>query len=215
LLSFFLISIRPHPPSTLFPYTTLFRSPAELRARIATYAGLASAGDKKNLPFLRSALRSERDPLLRIVLADAVYRSDPDQGGGVLLEAMPPSAELFLRLRSVGRELALPVPAVSSLLDLAVDGSAEALARLFALAPPPEGVVHAAPPQAPAPAAQPSAPPSPSGPPAAGPAPVPAVAPVPAPTPAVAPTKADAGAHPSSASRTGPAVLVTPATDAK
>jgi D-alanyl-D-alanine carboxypeptidase/D-alanyl-D-alanine-endopeptidase (penicillin-binding protein 4) len=109
--------------------------PAELKARIATYAALASAGDKKNLPFLRSALRSERDPLLRIVLADAVYRSDPDQGGGMLLEAMPPSADLFLRLRSVGRELALPVPAVSSLLDLAVDGSAEALARLFALAP--------------------------------------------------------------------------------
>jgi serine-type D-Ala-D-Ala carboxypeptidase/endopeptidase (penicillin-binding protein 4) len=109
--------------------------PAELKARIATYAALASAQDKKNLPFLRSALRSERDPLLRIVLADAVYRSDPEQGGGVLLEAMPPSPELFLRLRSVGRELALPVPAVSSLLDLAVDGSAEALARLFALAP--------------------------------------------------------------------------------
>src|SRR5207302_980431 len=43
--------------------------------------------------------------------------------------------ELFLRLRSVGRELSLPVPAVSSLLDLAVDGSTEALARLFALAP--------------------------------------------------------------------------------
>src|SRR5437868_10711635 len=109
--------------------------PAELKARIATYAALAAAGDKKNLPFLRSALRSERDPLLRIVLADAVYRSDPDQGGGALLEAMPPSSELFLRLRSVGRELSLPVPAVSSLLDLAVDGSAEALARLFALAP--------------------------------------------------------------------------------
>jgi len=109
--------------------------PAELKARIATYAALASAGDKKNLPFLRSALRGERDPLLRIVLADAVYRSDPDQGGGMLLEAMPASADLFLRLRSVGRELALPVPAVSSLLDLAVDGSAEALARLFALAP--------------------------------------------------------------------------------
>jgi len=109
--------------------------PAELKARIATYAALAAAGDKKNLPFLRSALRSERDPLLRIVLADAVYRSDPDQGGGALLEAMPPSSELFLRLRSVGRELSLPVPAVSSLLDLAVDGSTEALARLFALAP--------------------------------------------------------------------------------
>ncbi len=110
-------------------------APSELKARIATYAALASAGDKKNLPFLRSALRSERDPLLRIVLADAVYRSDPDQGGGPLLEAMPASPELFLRLRSVTRELGLPVPAVSSLLDLAVDGSGEALARLFALAP--------------------------------------------------------------------------------
>ena len=109
--------------------------PAELKARIATYAGLASAGDKKNLPFLRSALRTERDPLLRVVLADAVYRSDPDQGGGPLLEAMPATPDWFVRLRSVGRELGLPAPAVSSLLDLAVDGSMEALARLLALAP--------------------------------------------------------------------------------
>jgi D-alanyl-D-alanine carboxypeptidase/D-alanyl-D-alanine-endopeptidase (penicillin-binding protein 4) len=76
------------------------------------------------------------------VLADALYRSDPDQGGGPLLEAMPASPELFLRLRSVGRELALPVPAVSSLLDLAVDGSGEALARLFALAPLARGEQH-------------------------------------------------------------------------
>jgi D-alanyl-D-alanine carboxypeptidase/D-alanyl-D-alanine-endopeptidase (penicillin-binding protein 4) len=116
--------------------------PAELKARIATYAALASAHDKKNLPFLRSALRTERDPLLRVVLADAVYRSDPDQGGGALLEAMPASPDLFLRLRSVGRELALPVPAVSSLLDLAVDGNSEALARLLALAPLARGPQH-------------------------------------------------------------------------
>ena len=109
--------------------------PAELKARIATYSGLSAAPDKKNLPFLRSALRTERDPLLRIVLADAVYRSDPEQGGGALLEAMPASPDVFLRLRSVGRELALPIPAISSLLDLAVDGNAEALARLLAVAP--------------------------------------------------------------------------------
>ena len=102
--------------------------PAELKARIATYSALSSAPDKKNLPFLRSALRTERDPLLRIVLADAIYRSDPEQGGGALLEAMPPSPDVFLRLRSVGRELALPIPAISSLLDLAV-------ARLLAVAP--------------------------------------------------------------------------------
>jgi D-alanyl-D-alanine carboxypeptidase/D-alanyl-D-alanine-endopeptidase (penicillin-binding protein 4) len=109
--------------------------PAELKARIATYAQLASAPDKKNLPFLRTALRTERDPLLRVVLADALYRSDPEQGGGALLDAMPASAELFSKLRSVGRELSLPVPAVASLLDLAVDGSPEALLRLLAVAP--------------------------------------------------------------------------------
>ena len=116
--------------------------PAELKARIATYAALASSADKKNLPFLRSALRTERDPLLRVVLADALYRSDPDQGGGALFEAMPASPEIFLRLRSVGRELALPVPAVSSLLDLAVDGSPEALVRLLALSPLARGPQH-------------------------------------------------------------------------
>jgi D-alanyl-D-alanine carboxypeptidase/D-alanyl-D-alanine-endopeptidase (penicillin-binding protein 4) len=116
--------------------------PAELKARIATYAALASSADKKNLPYLRSALRTERDPLLRVVLADALYRSDPDQGGGALLESMPASPELFLRLRSVGRELSLPVPAVSSLLDLAVDGSPEALTRLLALTPLARGPQH-------------------------------------------------------------------------
>src|SRR5260370_3574508 len=110
-------------------------TPAELKSRIATYAQLAASADKKNLPFLRSALRTERDPLLRVVLADALYRSDPEQGGGLLLEAMPASPELFLRLPRVGRELSLPVPAVSSLLDLAVDGSPAPLPRLLALAP--------------------------------------------------------------------------------
>jgi len=109
--------------------------PAELKARLATYSQLATTPDKKNLPFLRTALRTERDPLLRVALADALYRSDPEQGGGALLEALPPSPELFLRLRNAGREQSLPVPAVSSLLDLAVDGSPEALLRLLSLAP--------------------------------------------------------------------------------
>ncbi len=116
--------------------------PAELKARIATYAALATNADKRNLPFLRSALRTERDPLLRVAVADALYRSDPDQGGGPLLEAMPPSPDFFLRLRTVGRELALPVPAVSSLLDLAVDGNGEALLRLLAIAPLARGAAH-------------------------------------------------------------------------
>ena len=117
-------------------------SPAELRARIVTYASMAQARDKKNLSFLRSALRSERDPVVRVAAADALVRSDPEQGGGPLLEAMPATPELFAKLRAVGRELSLPVPAVSPLLDLAVDGSAEALARLLALATLARGPQH-------------------------------------------------------------------------
>jgi D-alanyl-D-alanine carboxypeptidase/D-alanyl-D-alanine-endopeptidase (penicillin-binding protein 4) len=109
--------------------------PAEQRLRIAIYAAMAQRGEKKNLATLRTALRIEHDPLVRAMAADALYRSDPDSGGGALLEAVPPSPELFVRLRSVTRELSLPIPAVSSLLDLAVDGSAEAFARLLAFAP--------------------------------------------------------------------------------
>lgn len=109
--------------------------PAELRARFAAYAALAKHLDKKNLAFLRSALRTERDPLLRVVVADALYQSDPEQGGGPLLEAFPATPDLYLRLRALGKELQLPLPAVSSLLDLAAEGSLEAMSRLFSLAP--------------------------------------------------------------------------------
>jgi serine-type D-Ala-D-Ala carboxypeptidase/endopeptidase (penicillin-binding protein 4) len=110
-------------------------SPAELKARIATYAALSQSTDKKNLPFLRTALRTERDPLVRAVVADALYRSDPDLGGGALLEATQASPDVFVRLRALGRELALPLPLVPSLLDLAAEGSSEALARVLAVAP--------------------------------------------------------------------------------
>jgi D-alanyl-D-alanine carboxypeptidase/D-alanyl-D-alanine-endopeptidase (penicillin-binding protein 4) len=109
--------------------------PGEQRARIATYAAMAQRADKKSIPALRTALRSERDPLVRVMAADALYRSNPDGGGGALLEALPPSAELFAKLRSVTREMALPIPVVSSLLDLAVDGSAEAFTRILTFAP--------------------------------------------------------------------------------
>jgi D-alanyl-D-alanine carboxypeptidase/D-alanyl-D-alanine-endopeptidase (penicillin-binding protein 4) len=116
--------------------------PAELKARLATYAALSQRPDKKNLPFLRSALRNERDPLLRVVVAEALYRSDPDAGGGALLEAMPVSADLWVRLRALGRELALQLPVVPSLLDLAAEGSSEALARILAVAPLARGAEH-------------------------------------------------------------------------
>ena len=61
---------------------------------------------------------------------------------GLELLVEPPSAELFVKLRAIARELSLPVPAVSPLLDLAVDGNAEAMARLLVLAPLARGAQH-------------------------------------------------------------------------
>jgi serine-type D-Ala-D-Ala carboxypeptidase/endopeptidase (penicillin-binding protein 4) len=80
-------------------------------------------------------LRIERDPVVRVMAAEALYKADREQGGGALLEALTPGTDVFARLRAICKELSLPIPAVSSLLDLAVDGSAEALVRLLAIAP--------------------------------------------------------------------------------
>ena len=110
-------------------------TPAERKAKVATYAQLGGARDKKNLALLRGAVRTERDPLVRAVAADALFRTDPDAGGGALLEALPASPELLVKLRELGHELQLPLTIVSSLLDLGAEGNSEALGRLVALAP--------------------------------------------------------------------------------
>jgi len=105
----------------------------ELRARVSTYAGLARLADKRSLPFLRSALRAEADPVLRAVLADAAYRSDPEAGIALLLDNVPRSPDVLGRLRTVARELSVPVPSLNPLIDLAAEGNAEALDRLLSL----------------------------------------------------------------------------------
>ena len=107
----------------------------ELKARVSTYEALARLADKRNLPFLRTALRTERDPVLKAVVADALFQSDPDSGGALLLDAFQPTPEIVGKLRAVGAELQLPVPVVNSLIDLAAEGNADALSRLIALAP--------------------------------------------------------------------------------
>lgn len=107
---------------------------SELIARAGTYAQLGRMADRRNLPFLRSALRTERDTVLRAVLADAIFRSDPEIGASALLENLPRSAEHFARLRAVGQQLSIPTPLVSPLIDLAAEGHAEALERLVTLA---------------------------------------------------------------------------------
>jgi D-alanyl-D-alanine carboxypeptidase/D-alanyl-D-alanine-endopeptidase (penicillin-binding protein 4) len=111
--------------------------PAEAKGHIATYYQLGRAGDPRNVAFLRTALRSEQDPALRLAAAEAIYLSDPDADSGrrAFLEAIAVDAATLSRLRAASTELQLPEPVLASLADLAVDGSSEAVSRLVELAP--------------------------------------------------------------------------------
>jgi D-alanyl-D-alanine carboxypeptidase/D-alanyl-D-alanine-endopeptidase (penicillin-binding protein 4) len=112
----------------------------DLAAEVRTYYGLGHAGDRRNLPFLRSALRSERDPALRLAIGECLYLSDPDgeTARRTFLDAIPADPQALARLwvaagaGVAGADLA---PILPSLGDLAADANPDALARLVDLAP--------------------------------------------------------------------------------
>lgn len=112
-------------------------SDAELKARIPTYANLGRMGDKRNVPFLRTALRTERDPALRAVVAEALYLSHRDDGAGAraLLDNFQATPEVFGRLKAAAREISTATPAAGAVADLAAEGNPEALGRLVEAAP--------------------------------------------------------------------------------
>jgi len=120
-------------PSSLAP-----SSNEEAKTRIRTYLAVAQKGDQRNLPFLRTAWRTEHDPAVRAVLADSIYQSDPRDylGTRALLDSFTPTEEVYGRLRRLARELKVELPCVGSLTSLAAEGNGEALTRLLELARP-------------------------------------------------------------------------------
>ena len=110
---------------------------AELRQRVTTFASLGKLHDKRNLPFLRTALRTERDPAVRAVVAEAMFASDPSDSsnGRAVLDNWSATPEVFGRLEAVGRDLGTPMPVIGALLDIAADGSPEALGHVVECAP--------------------------------------------------------------------------------
>jgi serine-type D-Ala-D-Ala carboxypeptidase/endopeptidase (penicillin-binding protein 4) len=107
----------------------------EAQGRLRTYLQLAQKADKRNLPFLRTAWRGERDPAVRAVVADSIYQSNPSDylGARALLDSFSASDDVYLRLRLLARSLNVDTPCVSSLVTLAAEGNAEALSRLVEL----------------------------------------------------------------------------------
>jgi serine-type D-Ala-D-Ala carboxypeptidase/endopeptidase (penicillin-binding protein 4) len=111
-------------------------APADLAQAARTYYALGRGGDARSEPFLRSALRTEGDPALRLAIAECVYLADPDSEAArrTLLEAVPADPQALGRLwAALGADD--PPPVVPSLADLGGEGSPEALVKLVELAP--------------------------------------------------------------------------------
>lgn len=108
----------------------------EAKSRIRTYLTFAKQHDSRNVPFLRTAWRTERDPAVRAAVAEALYRNDPDDGLSqrALLDSFIASAEVYGRLRTLSLELAAPIPGFASLNELAGEGNYEAVQKTLELA---------------------------------------------------------------------------------
>jgi serine-type D-Ala-D-Ala carboxypeptidase/endopeptidase (penicillin-binding protein 4) len=116
------------PPSVVGPMDVL-------KARLGTYAAMAQKPDRRNVPFLRTSWRAEKDPAVRAVIAWALYESDPTEWANarMLTESYAASEDVYGRVRKAAREAGLEVPGISSLVSLAAAGNQDALARLFEL----------------------------------------------------------------------------------
>jgi len=108
---------------------------AELLARMKTSQEIGAKADRRNQPFLRTTWRTEKDPAVRALIAEALYLSDPREGASirVLLDSASASEDVFGRLRKAAQQLKAPLPLVQSLTELGAAGNPEAIAKLCEL----------------------------------------------------------------------------------
>jgi D-alanyl-D-alanine carboxypeptidase/D-alanyl-D-alanine-endopeptidase (penicillin-binding protein 4) len=122
--------------SLAWPPPSVVGSFEELVVRLTTYLPLRQKADRKNVAFLRTAVRTEKDPAVRAFLAETLYRSDPrdPSSARVFLDTAVASEDTFGRLRRAATALQLDPPVVPSLVELATGGSVDAAGRLLELA---------------------------------------------------------------------------------
>lgn len=115
-----------NPPTVVGPFE-------ELKVRLQTYVGLAQKGEKRNVALLRTAWRSEKDPAVRAIIADALYQSDPREGANVrtLLDSALASEDVYGRIKKASSEAGFDLPVLPSLVELASAGNVDATSRLF------------------------------------------------------------------------------------
>jgi D-alanyl-D-alanine carboxypeptidase/D-alanyl-D-alanine-endopeptidase (penicillin-binding protein 4) len=121
--------------------TSVIGPAEEVKTKIRTYLALGGQKDKRNISFLRTVWRSEKDPAVRAVVAESIYRSDPDDylGARTLLDSVSGTSDVYGRLRSLAREMSIDVPAVPAVVEVAAQGNAEALSKLLELVRPSAG----------------------------------------------------------------------------
>jgi D-alanyl-D-alanine carboxypeptidase/D-alanyl-D-alanine-endopeptidase (penicillin-binding protein 4) len=124
---------------------TVVKSIEEIKVRVRTYLAIGKQGDKRNITFLRTAWRTEKDPAVRAVLAEALYESNREDYLGIraLLDSFAATDAVYGRLRDVAKELGVEVPGVSSVIEVAAQGQAEAMSRVMELCRATEGDEHA------------------------------------------------------------------------
>jgi D-alanyl-D-alanine carboxypeptidase/D-alanyl-D-alanine-endopeptidase (penicillin-binding protein 4) len=105
-------------------------------ALVRTYYELGREGDRRNLPFLRGALRTETEPAVRMAVGECVYLSDPDGDASrrAFLDAIDPAALADLHAAAASPDVSEPV--VGSLSEIAAEGSPDGIGRLLDLAAP-------------------------------------------------------------------------------
>ncbi|MFN0061610.1 MAG: D-alanyl-D-alanine carboxypeptidase/D-alanyl-D-alanine-endopeptidase [Myxococcaceae bacterium] len=121
---------------TLVATRPAFGDGEQAKARVKTYLRLAGEKDTRNMSFLRTAWRTEQDPAVRIVVADAIYQSEPEDYLGIraLLDSFSTAEPIYRRLRQLSRDLSVELPGMTAVIALAAEGHPEALSRLVELA---------------------------------------------------------------------------------
>ncbi len=85
------------------------------------------------MALLRTAWRSEKDPAVRAIIADALYQSDPREPSNVhvLLDSALASEDVYGRIKKASAEAGFSLPVLPSLVELAAAGNIDAASRLF------------------------------------------------------------------------------------